>query len=117
MLKLPSERTLREYQNSKIENRVVAILFDEIYLNAEIHYDVSADEFKGYSDDASSRDPIPAKTALVSMITWINKPWKQAVGYWFLGGSNDTQRTTNIILNSIDEINKTGLIVKAIITD
>ncbi|XP_043466375.1 uncharacterized protein LOC122501157 isoform X2 [Leptopilina heterotoma] len=137
---LPSERTLREYQrrvpvspgfnktimselknqfkNQPIENKVVTLLFDEINLVSEIHYDPNTDKFVGVADDGVHRQPKAAKSALVAMISWIHMKAKQPIGYWFLGSEGNSEKTHDIMLLTIDEVFKeTGLIVKAIICD
>ena len=75
----------RNSQKLSIEARVVNILFDEINLTAEIQYDNHLDQFKGIADNGKKRTSEIAKSALVAMITWIHKPMKEVVGYWFLG--------------------------------
>lgn len=136
---MPTERILREYQkrcpvnpglneqililiresfkNASISNKVVSLLFDEISFNPEIHYDKTADEFKGVVDDGVTRKPVEAKTALVAMITWPNIRLRQTVGYWFLGQKGNTEKIYNIVYDTIKKINESSLIVKSIICD
>lgn len=62
---------------------MVSVLFDEISLSAEIYYDPNKDQFSGVADDGTNRQPQVATSALVAMVTWINRTMKQVVEYWF----------------------------------
>lgn len=139
IITLPSVKTLRTYQNkfpvytgfnetvlanlkecfekAPLKDRAVSIMIDEISLTAEIHYDRGTDKFIGLVDDGTSRLPIPATSALVVMVTWLNKTMKQVVGYWLLGGKANSDRTHNVILDAVDKVSETGLIVKSVICD
>lgn len=92
-------------------------MFDEINLTSEVHYDPSSDCFKGLADDGVTRDLIEAASALVLMITWINKKIKQSIGYCFLGKTNNTIKTHNIVKYAIEKVSSTGLIVKSVVCD
>lgn len=139
IINLPSERTLREYQkkcpiyvginktvllqlkntfaNAPRKGKLVSLLFDEINLTSEIHYDPHSDYFKGLADDDVTRDAIEAASALVVMITWINKKMKQTIGYWFLGKTGNTIKTHNIVKHAIEKVSSTGLIIKSVVCD
>lgn len=139
IINLPSERTLREYKkkcqiyvginetvllqlkntfaNVSKKDKLVSLLFDEINLTSEVHYDPHSDYFKGLADDGVIRDPVEAVSALVMMITWINKKMKQTIGYWFLGKTGNTIKTHNIVKYAIEKVSSTGLIVKSVVCD
>lgn len=72
-------------RNAPLSNKVVSVLFNEISLNPEMHYNNAADEFKGIVDDGVMPEPIEAKTVLVAMIIWSDIRLKQTIEYWFLG--------------------------------
>jgi hypothetical protein len=138
-LHLPSERTLSEYQkqfpiypglNETVlkqlktslggldkKDRLVNVLFDEINLSEEIHYDNHLDEFKGLADNGKTRTDENAKSALVAMITWINKPWKQVIGYWFLSKNDNSNLTHRIMEETIEKLFKCDVIVKSLVCD
>jgi hypothetical protein len=78
------------FAGSPPEERLINVLFDEISLATEVHYDAANDFFNGYADDGTER-------ALVAMITWINKSMKQSVGYWFLGKSGNSDKVKCLI--------------------
>lgn len=108
----------KQFKDEPLENRVVSLMFDEINLVSEIHYDPNADKFIGVADDGNIREPVEAKSALVAMISWINKKAKQPIGYWLLGSKNNADKTHEIILLTIQQVfEETGLIVKSIICD
>lgn len=73
-----------KFKNVPLKNKIVSLLFDEINLTAEVHYEPHINEIIGLADDGIIREPIEAKTALVCMITWIHLNMKQVLGYWFL---------------------------------
>lgn len=125
IMSLPSIRTLNEYQrkfsvspglnstvlnqlrndflNSTPQDRLVSVLFNEISLATEVHYDAANDFFHGYADDGVERTKEVAHCALVAMITWINKSMKQTIGYWFLSKSGNSAKTHKIMVNTIDK--------------
>lgn len=139
IINLPSERTLREYQkkcpiyvgvnetvllqlkhtfaNAPKKDKLVSLLFDEINLTPEVHYDPSSDYFKGLADDGVTRDSVEATSALVLMITWINKKMKQTIGYCFLGKTGNTIKTHDIVKYAIEKVSSTGLIIKSVVCD
>ena len=139
ILHLPTIRTLNEYEKQfpiypglnqtvlnelkrrseqlPIEARVVNILFDEINLTTEIHYDNHLDQFKGIADNGKKRTAEIAKSALVAMITWIHKPIKEIVGYWLLGEKGNTKLTHDMMVDTIEQLFAHGLIVKTMICD
>lgn len=105
------------FANVPRKDKIVSLLFDEINLTYEVHYDPHSDYFKGLADDGLMRDPIEAASALVVMLTWINKKMKQTIGYWFLEKTGNTIKTHNIIKYAIEKVSSTGLIIKSIVCD
>lgn len=57
------------FKNRPLKDRVISILFDEISLASEIHYDPNKDQFSGVADDEISTQPQIAISALVAMVT------------------------------------------------
>jgi len=105
------------FANAPRKDKLVSLLFDEINLTSEVHYDPHFDYFKGLADDGVTRDPVEAASALVVMITWINKKMKQTIGYVFLGKTGNTIKTHNIVKYALEKVSSTGLIVKSVVCD
>ena len=95
---------------------MVSVLFDEISLSSEIHYDPNKDQFSGIADGTNRQSQI-ATSALVAMVTWINRSMKQVVGYWFLSSVGNSNRTHEIIDSTVNKLFDANLIVKSNICD
>lgn len=56
-------------QKAPLRDRVVNVLFDEISLQPEIHFDPHKDMFVGIADEGKERTFQIAKTVLVAVMT------------------------------------------------
>ncbi|XP_044740044.1 uncharacterized protein LOC123301372 [Chrysoperla carnea] len=51
------------------------------------------------------------------MIRWINRPWKQVIGYWLLSKNDNSSLTHEIMEETVVKLFEVNLIVKALICD
>jgi hypothetical protein len=128
-LNLPTTRTLRNWQaqlkvdpginHAIVESirkhfsgcdeespKIASLVFDEISINEELHYDVSRDRIIGVVDTGKILTNDKAKSALVCMVRGTTSKWKHIRGYWFLGGTSTSKLPIwqNMTLNIKEEI-------------
>ncbi|KAF2900796.1 hypothetical protein ILUMI_05396 [Ignelater luminosus] len=107
----------KQFQGREEQRKLITLIFDEISLKEEIHYDASKDKIIGVVDTGKIRTNDKAKTALVCMIKGIVYNFKCVLGYWFLGGQETSPNMKEIVMNCVDAANSAGLIVKALVCD
>jgi hypothetical protein len=97
--------------------QLASLLFDEISLKEQIHYNATKDKIIGVVGDGENRTNERAKTALVCMATGITHSWKHVLGYWLLGAKHISRQIKGIVLKSLDASAEVGLMVKSIVCD
>lgn len=93
-----------------------SLLFDEMSISAELHYNEHLDRIEGFEDYGYERTQKFADHALVFMVRGITKKYKQPIAY-FNQGSTNSHRLSKIIKDVICEVYSTGLHVVATISD
>ena len=100
------------------EAKLCAIVFDEMAIKERVSYDVSTDSVYGLEDlGTSGRTRYVANHACVFMIRRLVDKWKQPVGYFFTSGTMSPDRLKSALLDCIDKVQATGLVVKVVICD
>lgn len=97
--------------------KLASLLFDEISLTEEIHYNATKDKIIGVVDDGENRTNERAKTVVVCMATGITHSWKHVLGYWLLGARHISGQIKGIVLKCLDAAAEVGLTVKSIVCD
>ncbi|KAF0745927.1 Uncharacterized protein FWK35_00024319, partial [Aphis craccivora] len=92
-----------------------SLLFDEMSISAELHYNEHLDGIEGFEDYGYERTQKFANHALVFMVRGITKKYKQPIAYFFCQGSTNSHRLSKIIKDVICEVYSTGLHVVATI--
>lgn len=67
--------------------------------------------------NGNSREPVEVKTALVSMDTRLNQPWKQALWFYLLESSGNQGKMHEIVIATLAKIHDIGLTVIVIVWD
>jgi len=93
-----------------------SLLFDEMSISAELHYNEHLDGIEGFEDYGYERTQKFANHALVFMVRGITKKYKQPIAYFFCQGSTNNHRLSKIIKDVICEVYSTGLHVVATIS-
>lgn len=96
-----------------INDRLCSLIFDEMYITPQIHYDGAKDALKGFSNHGKKNI---ADHALVFMVKGLKAKFKQPVAYYFTNSLNKIE-LKNIIVEVIKEIQKSGLIVLCTVCD
>jgi hypothetical protein len=88
--------------------KLASLLFDEISLTEEIHYNATKDKIIGVVDDGENRTNERAG---------ITHSWKHVLGYWLLGAKHISGQIKGIVLKCLDAAAEVGLTVKSIVCD
>lgn len=104
------------FKDKEDSDKIVNLIFDEIHLNREIHYEPNKDKI-GVEDHGELRTPMLAKTALVLQIVWLSKCMKQSIGYYLFSSKTSNVKLQNIIFNAIDSLYESNIIVKSVVCD
>lgn len=104
-------------QQLKERDRYCVIMFDEVSLHAELHYDSSSGLITGFEDNGISRTQNFADHSLVFMVKSITKKYKQPISYSFCKSTTNKYDLMNQIRNVIKAVTSTGLKVIATISD
>lgn len=104
-------------QKLKEKDKFCALLFDEVSLDVQLHFDNSAGEIIGFEDNGLGRTQNFADHALVFMVKGITKKYKQPISYTFCKSSTKKHDLANQIRTLIRGITSTGLKVIATISD
>lgn len=105
------------FNDKQDSEKIVTLVFDEIHLNQEIHYNPKSDKFIGVEDHGELRTPMLTKTALVLQVVWITKSMKQTIGYYLLSSKTSTVKLQDIISRAIDRLYESNVIVKCLVCD
>lgn len=111
--KIIFDKLKKTVSNLDTEDRLCTLIFDEMSIMPQIHYDSSSDELKGFSSNGKNQI---ANHALVFMVKGIKKHYKQPVAYFFTNALNKID-LKSIIKDVINNIQKTGLIILCTVCD
>lgn len=99
-------------------DRFCTFMFDEMALEAGLHYDKHKDCIFGLEDFGNSRrQPSFADHVLTFMIRGIRKKYKQPICFYFVKGTTKTQELKMCIEEVVCNVLSTGLNVVATISD
>lgn len=101
------------------KKRAVVVCFDEMSLNACLHYEKHGDHLVGFQDFARGigRTTARVNEALVVMVRCLSDKWKQRIGP-FLSGNAMTRDTLKVTIEKgVEKLLNTGFDVRAIVAD
>ncbi|CAI6351086.1 unnamed protein product [Macrosiphum euphorbiae] len=101
----------------KKKDKFCVILFDEVSLEAQLHYDHNVGNIMGFEDNGLGRTQNFADHSLVFMIKGITKKYKQPMSYTFCQSSTNKHDLANQIRKVIQAVTSVGLKVVATICD
>lgn len=105
-------------KNLKERDRHCVLMFDEMSLQAHLHFNRSADEIEGFVDMGTNhKTNIIADHGLVFMVKGITRKWKQALGYVFTSGSVNTIDLVRLLKDVIKKCHAAGLNIIATVCD
>ncbi|KAL4126994.1 hypothetical protein QTP88_011192 [Uroleucon formosanum] len=113
---LPDVSTIRKWY-SKLDGLPV---MDEMSIKQRVHW--TGTRHQGYIDfglggKTEEMDNLPyAKDAFVIMVVGINTSWKVLIAYYLINGISAEEKA-NIILNCLQELDTTGVIIKTLTFD
>ncbi|KAL4136330.1 hypothetical protein QTP88_007878 [Uroleucon formosanum] len=96
------------------------LVMDEMSIKQHVHW--TGTRHQGYIDfglggKTEEMDNLPyAKDAFVKMVVDINTSWKVPIAYYLINGINSEEKA-NIILNCLQELDTTGVIIKTLTLD
>lgn len=99
----------------KNKDKFCVILFDEVSLEAQLHYDHNIGSIMGFEDNGRTQNF--ADHSLVFMIKGITKKYKQPISYTFCQSSTNKHDLANQIRMVIQAVTSVGLKVIASICD
>lgn len=104
-------------KNLQPNQRYCVLMFDEVFLSTELHYDSVKGKINGFEDDGFYCTQKLADHALVFMIRGIIKQYKQPLSYTFCNGATHKYILAKMIKDSICSIYETGLEIIATVCD
>lgn len=95
----PIFRVLADFiKKEQPSNNAFIMMFDEMSLKKNFHYNIKEDLIEGYQDHgAQGRSPIVAGYALVFMVVGIRKRIKQPIAHYFSSGFVTADRLAVLI--------------------
>lgn len=101
----------------KNKDKCCVILFDEVSLEAQLHYDHNVGYIMEFEDNGLGRTQNFADHSLVFMIKGITKKYKQPISYTFCQSSTNKHDLANQIRKVIQAVTSVSLKVVATICD
>ena len=100
------------------EDKLCAVIFDEMAIKECVTYDAERDQIEGYEDFGSmGRSKYVANHALVFMVRGLVGKWKQPIGYFLSSGTMTNVTLVTLLKQAIDKAHDVGLKVKVVICD
>jgi len=116
-------KKILEALKSKVEgmpagSELCALVFDEMTIKETVVYNAERDEIEGLEDYGMlGKTHFVANHATVFMLRGLLSKWKQPIGYFLSSGPIDSRRLHTLLLEALDQVKETGLLVKVIIAD
>lgn len=101
----------------KATEKFCTLMFDEMSLNTELHYNATTGVIDGFENDGCATTQEFADHALLFMVKGITKNYKQPIAYTFIKGSTNKFQLCAMIKKIVNSIQETGLKVVATICD
>ncbi|KAI4470647.1 thap domain-containing protein 9 [Holotrichia oblita] len=98
-------------------DRHCALMFDEVSLSPQLHYNQQADQIDGFVDNGKTRALEFADHALVFMVRGIVKQWKQAIAFTFCEGGTNAALLSTMLEEIISALQGIGLTVVCTVCD
>ncbi|PNF15446.1 hypothetical protein B7P43_G18115, partial [Cryptotermes secundus] len=99
-------------------DRYCCLMFDEISIRENLHFDQQFDCIEGFEDCGSQgRSCSIANHALLFMIRGLGRKWKQPVAYYFTRGSTKAEMIVQYLKEVLDICQNAGLKVVATVCD
>ncbi|KAF9804120.1 hypothetical protein SFRURICE_020548 [Spodoptera frugiperda] len=111
------ENLKKQVQHMTAEKKIVNLLFDEVSLAPGMVYNDFLNEIIGFPDDGIKKTMDIADRALVFMIKGIKSKTKQPILFTFTKSGIKKQDLKDLLLETIKNINSTGLKVVSTICD
>ncbi|KAJ4425383.1 hypothetical protein ANN_27998 [Periplaneta americana] len=105
-------------QKMSDEDRVCSLLFDEMSIRENLHYNRKLDRIDGFEDHGSGvRTDLRANHALVFMVRGLREKWKQPVAYYLNRGSTSSEFLRKFLFEVLGACQDAGLKVVATVCD
>ncbi|XP_018566412.1 uncharacterized protein LOC108907286, partial [Anoplophora glabripennis] len=101
----------------KPHNKYCVLMFDEMSIEPNLHYNQFLDEVDGLEDFGGEKFEKIANHVQVYMLRGIASNWKQPVAYFFVNGGVKASKIKENIVNIIRKAKQCGLTVVATICD
>lgn len=100
-------------RNMNIQDKLCTLMFDEMALTPQVHYDRINDKLRGFTDFENKKI---ANHVLVFMIKGVKANYKQPVAYYFTNSISKIQ-LKSLIIEVIKKLQTTGLTVLCTVCD
>ncbi|GFO21848.1 transposable element p transposase [Plakobranchus ocellatus] len=101
-----------------LQEKVCAILLDEMALKASLQFNPLDDQVEGFEDFGQfGRSPKHATHALVFMLRELSTKWKQPVSYYLSNGPVKAHMLVPLLYEVIRGVSAIGLVMKIVICD
>ncbi|GFO18984.1 THAP domain-containing protein 9 [Plakobranchus ocellatus] len=104
-----------------LQEKVCAILLDEMALKASLQFNALDDQDEGFEDfgqiGRSPKHPKHATHALVFMLRGLSTKWKQPVSYYLSNGPVKAHMLVPLLYEVIRGVPAIGLVMKIVICD
>jgi hypothetical protein len=100
------------------QNKLCALLLDEMSLKTALVYNAPDDIIEGYEDCAHlGRSTKIANSALVFMVKGLCGKWKQPIGYFLSSNATSAEKLKALVTSAVEKLVNIGLIVRVVICD
>jgi len=99
------------------QNKLCALLFDEMALKNRLIYDEANDKIEGFEDYGDERGSKIADHALVFMVQGLKKKFKLPVAYFFVHGTVSSAKLSTLIKNLIISLEEVGFKILTTVCD
>ena len=99
------------------KDKVCFLLWDEVSLQPQLHYDEKEDKIMGFEDWGNGRTNRFADHALVFMLRGINRNWKIPLSYNFCKACANSAQLMRCIKELVTAIKASGFKVVAMVCD
>lgn len=101
----------------KPKERYCTLMFDEVNLSTEIHYNEALGRIDGFENNGHFTTQQFADHALLFMVKGITKNFKQPIAYTFVKGATNKHQLCALIKEVVSSVQNTGLEIIATICD
>lgn len=98
-------------------NKMCTLMFDEVFLDAGLTYNIKNDQVDGFHDTGLERKLQFADHAFVMMLRGVRKCWKQPICYYFVANGLSAAMIQRELKTTIRKLQEIGLTVMATVCD